>query len=93
MKLVASQDGKFFKGLDGTPAEHARPVGWLPDRGLVAIENGACLIDDARGKLVVIRDLGAKVEVIAPNAEVAAVRAVLPSPPAPPKDIPQQAPA
>ncbi|HUP69157.1 MAG TPA: hypothetical protein VM142_05005 [Acidimicrobiales bacterium] len=87
--LIAEQGGAFLE-LKGTEAEHARPVGWLPDGSLVAISGQIC--DRATtGKLLVVR--GQAVEVIANRVTTAAVRAVLPPPPPPPQNIPQQAPA
>lgn len=87
-RLKATQDGRDF----AVPAEvaAARPVGWLPDGGLVVIDRGGCE-PDTTGTLYVVRaGTAAKV---ADGVLSAAVRAVLPPPPAPPKEIPQQAPA
>jgi hypothetical protein len=84
--LKAQRGGTFFP-LDGTEADTARPVGWLPDGRLAAIAGQGC--DAAKpGKLLLV---GAdKVEVVAEAVTAAAVRAVLPPPPPPPAIIPPQ---
>lgn len=86
--LKAQQSGRDFP----IPAEaaRARPVGWLPDGGLVAIDRGGCE-PAAAGALLVVR--GGTATKVADNVTSAAVRAELPPPPPPPEDIPQQAPA
>ena len=90
MKLVAERGGKYFK-LDGTEAAGAAPAGWLPDGTLVAVSGQACSPGQA-GKVLLVHPAGG-VDVLAEGATAAAVRAVLPPPPAPPKNIPQAAPA
>lgn len=87
--LQAEQGGKRLT-FAGTDAERARPVGWLPDGGLVVIRAQSCQPGSA-GTLGVVRE--GKLQAVADNVASAAVRAVLPPPPAPPKSIPQQAPA
>lgn len=87
--LVAERGGKFLS-IKGTEAEHARPVGWLPDGALVAVAGQMCNRSNT-GKLLVVRTGG--IEVIADRVTSAAARAVLPPPPPPPRSIPQQAPA
>ncbi len=87
--MTAERGGVFFP-LAGTQAVGARPVGWLPDGGLVAIEGQTCKAG-APGTLLVLK--GADVEVVAHDVTTAAVRAVLPPPPRPATSISQQAPA
>lgn len=86
--LRAQRGGVFFK-TEGTEVANARPVGWMPDGGLVLLKGPAC--QDTPGTLFVWRDGAARR--IADNVTAAAVRAVLPPPPEPPKVIPPEAPA
>lgn len=86
--LRAQRGGAFFK-TEGTEIANARPVGWMPDGGLVLLKGPAC--QDTPGTLFVWRDGAARR--IADNVTAAAVRAVLPPPPEPPEVIPPEAPA
>lgn len=95
-RLRAQRSGEYFK-TEGTAVERAEPLGWTPDGGIVVATPGFC---DAEGEvdpatiervLYLFKD-GVATEVTR-GVQTAAVRAVLPPPPAPPKSIPQQAPA
>jgi hypothetical protein len=86
--LRAQRGGAFFE-TSGTEVANARPVGWMPDGGLVLLKGPMC--QDTPGTLFVWRDGAARR--IADNVTAAAVRAVLPPPPEPPQAIPQEAPA
>jgi len=88
--VLKVRPGTASLSVAGTDAEHTRPVGWLPDGGLVLIDQEDCA-PSARGTLSVLR--GATSGVLASNVSSAAVRAVLPPPAEPPRQIPQQAPA
>lgn len=87
--MTAERGGAFFP-LAGTQVAGARPVGWLPDGRLLAIDGQTCATG-APGTLLVLK--GAELEVVAHDVTAAAVRAVLPPPPPPPPSISQQAPA
>ena len=90
--LRAQRGGVFFETA-GTEVGFARPVGWLPDGGLVLLRGPTCgkTGDGNPGILYVWKDGAARR--IADNVTTAAVRAVLPPPPDPPRVIPQEAPA
>jgi len=94
--LRAQQGGQYFKTA-GTAVERGQPVGWTPDGALVVAKPGLC---DAEGETdpgdverTLYRFKDGTATEIAKGVQAAAVRAVLPPPPAPPKKIPQQAPA
>ncbi|MDQ1446038.1 MAG: hypothetical protein QOI20_2502 [Acidimicrobiaceae bacterium] len=89
--LRAERNGKYLD-LKATMAEHAEPVGWLPDGSLVVLARRGCTLDTP-GTVGVVAPDGRAVREVAKEATSAAVRAVLPPPPAPPKSIPQEAPA
>lgn len=95
-RLRAERGGAFFK-TEGTPVERGQPVGWTPDGAVVVVTPGVC---DAEGETdpgeverVLYRVKDGTATEVARGVQAAAVRAVLPPPPAPPKRIPQQAPA
>lgn len=76
--------------VSATPAARAVPVGWLPDGSLVLHGRTSCAVPEP-APLFLVRD--GQVERIDEAAEMVAVRAVLPPPPAPPRSLPSDAPA
>lgn len=93
-QLLRAQRGGKYLGTAGTAVERGQPVGWTPDAGLIVMVPGSCGGGNRAPKPQVLyryKD-GTAIEV-ARGVQAAAVRAVVPPPPAPPKTIPQQAPA
>ncbi|MGI8810440.1 MAG: hypothetical protein ACR2KK_21825 [Acidimicrobiales bacterium] len=87
--LIAERGGNYLS-LSDTKAATARPVGWLPDGRLVAVDGQICK-PAVPGKLLVVNDGTA--DVVAEGVSTAAIRAVRPPPPPPPSTISQRAPA
>lgn len=95
-RLRAQRGGAYFKA-EGTAVERGEPVGWTPDGAVVVATPGFCDaagdVDPASIERVLYRFKDGAATEVARGVQTAAVRAVLPPPPAPPKSIPQQAPA